>query len=69
MTNTDRLTGLIDQSGLKLAWIAEKLGISRFALQKKLTNKNEFKASEIGELCRLLNIESSQVQEIFFVTK
>jgi len=66
MTNTDALMELIRSSGLKLSFIAESLNISRFSLQKKITNQSEFKGSEIGELCKILNIDATKAQEIFF---
>ncbi len=46
MTDTKRLLRIIDNSGLKRVYIAEKLGIDRFSLYKKIRNETEFKASE-----------------------
>jgi hypothetical protein len=66
MTNTTGLTELIKTSGFKLSFIAQSLNISRFSLQKKITNQSEFKGSEIGELCRILNIDANKAKEIFF---
>lgn len=67
MTNTDRLNEVIKMSGLKKKWIAEKLGLSYFGLQKKIDNENEFKAGEIKKLCELLAITSLKSRdEIFF---
>lgn len=67
MTNTKELLCEINNSGLKRSWIADKLGLSYYGLQKKIQNENEFKASEIMMLCNILHIVSSErKEEIFF---
>ena len=60
MTNTDLLLDIIKKSGLKLCYIAEYLGISRYTLSKKIHNKSEFLPSEINSLCILLKIEKME---------
>lgn len=66
MTNTSLLEEYIEKSGYKRSFIAEKLGITRFALQLKINNKSEFKAREIDVLCELLNIGIDDRMAIFF---
>ena len=67
MTNTEELLRIIRESGLKLGFIAEKLGLSRFGFSKKINNETEFKASEIDALCELLHIDSYEERlKIFF---
>ena len=67
MTNSKELLKVISASGLKKKWIASKVGLSYFGLQKKINNESEFKASEIMTLCEILHIESAQRRsEIFF---
>lgn len=67
MTDTEELTKLIRESGLKKGFIAEKLGLTTYGLQKKVENKNAFKAEEIKLICQILNITSLQTKEkIFF---
>lgn len=66
MTNTLKLKEKIDNSGYKKEFIAEQLGITRYALQLKVEGKNEFKGSEIKKLCALLKIDSSEMLSIFF---
>lgn len=68
MTNTKLLNELIQQSGLKKNHIAKELGISPFALAKKIRNENEFKSSEILKLCELLQISSLKQRELIFFT-
>ena len=59
MTNTDELKKRIALSGYRIAFIAERLGISYQAFNNKVNNVTEFKASEIrseerrvGKECR-----------------
>ena len=67
MTTTELLKEFIDQSGLKLQYIAQALNLSRFALNNKIENRSQFKPSEIKILCDLLRIESlSDKERIFF---
>ncbi|MGD6877872.1 helix-turn-helix domain-containing protein [Bacillus infantis] len=67
MTNTSLLRNKIDGSGLKLKFIADKMGISYYTLQKKINNVTEFTASEIDMLCNILSIDSlEERQSIFF---
>lgn len=70
MTNTNLLRQKIDESGLKLQFIADRLGISRFALYQKLENQTEFRVSEVATLCKLLGIKTMTERErIFFADK
>ena len=67
MTNTTELRKLINESGLKLGFIADRLDISYSWLKKKLDGDVAFKAYEIQLLCDLLNISDPQKKEdIFF---
>ncbi len=70
MVDTKKLRDLIHDNGLKYQFIATRLGITRYALLKKIENKTEFKPSEILKLCKLLKIESLEEREkIFFKLK
>lgn len=66
MTNTDLLKRKIDESGYKIAYIAEYLGISYQALYNKIGNKTQFLASEIMKLTELLKLTDDERNEIFF---
>lgn len=68
MTNTDMLKKKIEESGYKLRFIAAKIGLSYQGFLNKMTNKSEFRASEIQELCTLLNISVAEKERIFFAT-
>lgn len=69
MTDVEKLKEYISKSGLKLSFISEKLGISRYGLHLKLTNENEFKVSEMITLCDLLEIPNEDKIAIFFAHK
>lgn len=69
MTNTALLESYISESGLKVGYICEKLGLSRQGFRKKLTNESEFKASEINALAALLGISVTERDSIFFAEK
>ena len=69
MTNAKLLREIVEKSGLKYKFIAEKMGLSRFGLMKKIDNENEFKASEIEKLCEILGINSLEDREDIFFAK
>lgn len=69
MTNTKLLNDKIKASGLKKKYIADQLGITYYALQLKIENKNEFKSREILIMCKLLNITSLKEKEEYFFAK
>ena len=67
MTNTVLLESLINDSGLKLSFIAEKLGISRQALYKKIKGLAQFTGPEIKILCELLKLKTwAKIEPVFF---
>lgn len=67
MTNTELLKAKIQESGLKMSFIADALGISRQLLWKKVNNLTPFNQYEIEKLCKLLKITSLREKErIFF---
>lgn len=69
MTNTDLLADRICKSGLKKNYIAQVLGISPKTLANKISNRCEFKASEIDALCKLLGITDPADKEAIFFAK
>lgn len=67
MTNVSLLEEKIRNSGFKKTFIAEKLGISRATLSALLSNKAEFKASQISTICTILGIhDDAEIRAIFF---
>ena len=69
MTDTERLKRIVDDSGLKRSFIAEKMGISYQGYHKKESGQSEFLASEIAVLQDLLNLSIKDVGEIFLLLK
>jgi transcriptional regulator with XRE-family HTH domain len=66
MVKLDALKTRIRTSGLKMQYVAEKLGISRASLWKKMSGRVEFKVSEIAEISKVLNLTSDERDYIFF---
>ena len=66
MTNTDLLREKIRLSGLRMKFIANSIGITYQGLLNKVTNKQEFRASEIQALYDLLGLTEEERIKIFF---
>ena len=69
MTNSAALRARIKKSGFKLGYIAEKIGITAYTLQKKIDNETEFKVSEVDCLAKLLNLTALEKDAYFFAAK
>jgi transcriptional regulator with XRE-family HTH domain len=70
VTDTLKLKIAILRSGLSYKEIAEKLGIRKETLSKKVNNKAEFRTSEMTVLIDILRLEEKEeecdrVREIF----
>lgn len=65
--NTKLLQQKIKDSGLKMGFIAEKLGRSRQALSDKIQGRTEFLPSEIRILCELLHLSDDDRRLIFLI--
>lgn len=67
MTNTELLEMKIKGSGLKLSFIAEKLGITRQALHRKIKGLVQFTGPEIKIMCDLLKLQDwAEIKPVFF---
>ena len=69
MTDLKRLNAIIEASGLKKIFIAEKLGIDRASLYNKLTGMTEFTAYEIVKLTEILRLTKSERDDIFLTLR
>lgn len=65
MTDTAKYKALVDDSGLKKKYIAERLGLSYAGYLKKENGENEFVASELGVLKGIFGLSDKQVNDIF----
>ncbi len=63
---TSLLDNAIENSGLRIAYIVEKLGISRQAFDSKRKGRYAFRQSEVYVLCDLLNLDDEKRALIFF---
>lgn len=67
MVDTELLEQKIIESGKKIGYLAEKLGISRQYFRMKCKNKADFTNGETNILCEELNItDLTEKEKIFF---
>lgn len=66
MTNTELLLNIIKENGLKITWIADKMGISRVSLSNKVNNKTPFNQYEIASITDILHLSVKTKNAIFF---
>lgn len=66
MTDEKMLREIIKNNGLKLQFVAEKVGLSYQGFLNKLRGTSDFNVSEIQGLCELLNINKRDRDRIFF---
>ena len=65
--DTCLLDRAIENSGLKISFICDTLGISRQAFDKKRKGQNCFRKSEVYVLCDILRItDDSMKAKIFY---
>ncbi len=69
MTDTKKLREIIARKGVKYKILAESIGITPYALQRKIDNEREFKASEIVGLSDFLGLTPGECTEIFLMQK
>jgi len=65
MRGRELLKQKIDESGLKVGFIAKKLGITAQGFYYKMNGRNEFKASEIKILKDILHLSEDEITLIF----
>ena len=66
MTNSKLLKDKIRESGLKMTFIAQFVGISRGALYNKINNLRPFTQYEIAKMCLVLRITELEDKEAIF---
>lgn len=65
--NFSKLLGRIKECGYTQESLAEAIGKDKSTLSLKLNNKGEFKAGEIDDICRVLDISNDEIGSYFFV--
>lgn len=66
MTNYKLLRAAIGESGLPLEMIAKETGLSLDRVKHFENYKKEFRASQIIDFVRVLNLTTEQMEMIFF---
>jgi len=67
LVDTQLLEDWIEKSGKRKSYLAEKVGCSIQALRMKVTNKSDFRSSEVDTLCTELGITRlTDKEKIFF---
>lgn len=66
IANKELLTKKIEESGLKIGFLCEKLAVSREGFRKKIDGKIPFRTAEVFVLCSLLNISDEERLKIFY---
>ena len=64
--NNAKLREVIQESGIKVSALADKIGISRQSLHMKLDGERNFNQGEIMALKTYLHLSDEQFMEIFF---
>ena len=67
MVDTQLLESVIEQSGLKKTYLADKLGISIQNFRLKIQNKSDFRSHEVVLLCHELGIKKASDKEKIFL--
>lgn len=69
MVDLIKLKNTINENGLKLCYIAEKLGLTRCGLHKKMTGETQFLVSEITAISDILHLDARERDSIFFANE
>ena len=67
MTDTSALRTKIDESGMSIEAFSKKAEMLRETLYNRLNGKGEFKASEIQNITRVLNLTREERDNIFLL--
>jgi len=60
------LANKIEEIGIPISTIADKMGISRTTFYKKLNGERDFQISEIESICTILRLTDYEKKHIFF---
>lgn len=66
MVDLKTLNDLLEDSGIKKHYVANKLNIASNTLRLKLEGASDFKIDEVSKLCKLLGLTTEQRDAIFF---
>ncbi|MGJ0847473.1 helix-turn-helix domain-containing protein [Tissierella praeacuta] len=67
MVNINKLKGKIVEKGLTIEKLAEKIGVDKSTLYRKIGNEGEaFTIKEANLICEILELNGKEATEIFF---
>jgi predicted transcriptional regulator len=66
MINLKLLVSTIEERGIKLSKLAEKIGLTYQGLKYKLDGRSEFKVSEVNRMTEALRLSDAERDAIFF---
>ena len=64
--NYSKILGIMREQKMTQRALAQKIGISEVSLNKKLTNKTQFKQDEMSSILTVLGFSVHDVATIFF---
>lgn len=64
--NYSKLLGRMKEFGFTQEMLSSKIDINKGTLNAKLHNKTAFTATEIADICKLLDIPKHEIGEYFF---
>ena len=64
--NYEMLNAKIEDIGLPVSAIADKIGVSPRSLKRKLRGESDFKGSEMTRISEILQLTSEERDSIFF---
>lgn len=66
MINTNKLKGKIVECGLTIEILAERIGVNKATIYRKLANPENFSIREAGLIAKELNLTADEINAIFF---
>lgn len=66
MTSAEAFRDALDRRGVKMAFVAQLLGITRQGLSVRLKRGADFRAWEMMEISDRLNLTGEEVKAIFY---
>lgn len=63
----EMLNRVIDDSGFKRSFIAQKIGLSPKIFHDRTSGTSQWKTCEVAAFCNLLGLTKKQMNDIFFV--
>ncbi len=66
MTNRELLRDAISSRGLRMKYLAERIGITPQAFSSKMVGKSEFTLYEVGVLRTIMSLSAEETDAIFF---